>query len=59
MPAVLAPATMPAPAQPQAAPPPARRERVLAAARAKDIKKYTERTGREPRSPLLPRLVID
>ena len=35
-----------------------RRERVLAAAGAKDIEEYTERAGREPRCRLLPRLVI-
>jgi S-DNA-T family DNA segregation ATPase FtsK/SpoIIIE len=35
-----------------------RRERVLAAAGAKDIEEYTERAGREPFRPPLPRLVI-
>ena len=35
-----------------------RRERMLAAAGAKDIEEYTERPGREPRRPPLPRLVI-
>ena len=35
-----------------------RREKVLAAAGAKDLEEYTERAGREPRSPPLPRLVI-
>ena len=35
-----------------------RREKVLAAAGAKDIEEYTERAGREPRCPPLPRLVI-
>jgi DNA segregation ATPase FtsK/SpoIIIE, S-DNA-T family len=35
-----------------------RRERVLAAAGAKDIEEYTERTGRQPRRQPLPRLVI-
>ena len=35
-----------------------RRERVLAAAGAKDIEEYTERGGRQPRRPPLPRLVI-
>ena len=35
-----------------------RREKVLAAAGAKDIEEYTERPGREPRRPPLPRLVI-
>ena len=35
-----------------------RRERVLAAAGAKDIEEYTERAGREPHRPHLPRLVI-
>ncbi len=32
-----------------------RRERVLAAAGARDIEEYTERAGCEPRCPLLPR----
>jgi S-DNA-T family DNA segregation ATPase FtsK/SpoIIIE len=35
-----------------------RREKILAAAGAKDIKEYTERAGREPRRQPLPRLVI-
>ena len=35
-----------------------RREGMLAAAGAKDIEDYTERGGREPRRPPLPRLVI-
>ena len=35
-----------------------RRERILAAAGVKDIEEYTERAGREPRRPPLPRLVI-
>ena len=35
-----------------------RREKVLAAAGAKDIEEYTERGGREPRHRPLPRLVI-
>jgi len=35
-----------------------RREKVLAAAGAKDIEEYTERAGSQPRHPPLPRLVI-
>ena len=35
-----------------------RREKILAAAGVKDIEEYTERAGREPRRPPLPRLVI-
>jgi S-DNA-T family DNA segregation ATPase FtsK/SpoIIIE len=35
-----------------------RREKILAATGAKDIEEYTERGGREPRHPPLPRLVI-
>ena len=35
-----------------------RREKMLAAAGAKDIEEYTERAGREPRPDPLPRLVI-
>ena len=34
------------------------REKILAAAGAKDIEEYTERAGHQPRLPLLPRLVI-
>ncbi len=35
-----------------------RREKILAAAGAKDIEDYTERAGSQPRYPPLPRLVI-
>ena len=35
-----------------------RREKILAAAGAKDIEDYTERAGHQPRHPPLPRLVI-
>ena len=36
-----------------------RRERILAAAGVKDIEDYTERAGRQPRSPALPRLAAE
>jgi hypothetical protein len=35
-----------------------RREKILAAAGVKDLEEYTERASRQPRSPVLPRLVI-